>query len=271
MQNQKSSTKERFNKVTAQRLKAWYKERLIQTTLYILQIKELCSRPGTAFVIPNVKDFCKEWGISDSTFYRAISKLQSDGVINFESTAGIRIIGCEEKIIDFPCQADSQSASVPQAGHNSHERDTDIYKERARKDLSDLSDLSDSTGERDFIDWLIRQHSNTRNPRAYVRKILENRDDAKYWKEQYEIDTLKRKENQRLRTPEFSLSVEPKSLEPQQEKTEQEIRQNKIAMLKGRLKTPLNPAKRLQTIQELRDLGEDIMQNQFELSVESIA
>lgn len=70
-----SNTAEPFYKLMSSEVKQLYQLKLLDAPTYILWIIKTSRAPGWKWTF-KVKDFCKEWGIPDRTFYRALSKLK---------------------------------------------------------------------------------------------------------------------------------------------------------------------------------------------------
>ena len=142
-----------FHQLKEQEARQWYKDKLLTTSGYIWVIKKISRPPGIPFVIPNVLEFCKQWGISKSAFYRAVDELKQKGYMTWEATHGL-IFTETNKLINFPLEEKCPTSGTPshERDSDSHERDSDsherdtsyIYGSRARSsDISDRSDRSD--------------------------------------------------------------------------------------------------------------------------------
>lgn len=88
--SQKLAKSQQFFKMTAERAKSDYKIKLITAEAYILYIIESNRSAGWKWTF-DPKEFCAEWEISKSTFYRAISSLKARGKINWETTGKITV------------------------------------------------------------------------------------------------------------------------------------------------------------------------------------
>ncbi|MGB6299784.1 MAG: hypothetical protein WBF90_26905 [Rivularia sp. (in: cyanobacteria)] len=107
-----------FYRLTKEEIKQWYRDKLLSTAGYLLAIKKVTKMPGSSLVIPNVLQFCREWEISKSAFYRAVNELRQKGYMDWEATHGI-ILKETKKVVSFP----SVEEKCPTDGTVSHERD----------------------------------------------------------------------------------------------------------------------------------------------------
>ena len=107
-----------FYRLTKEEIKQWYRDKLLSTAGYLLAIKKVTKMPGSNLVIPNVLQFCREWEISKSAFYRAVNELRQKGYMDWEATHGI-ILKETKKVVSFP----SVEEKCPTDGTVSHERD----------------------------------------------------------------------------------------------------------------------------------------------------
>ena len=76
--------KTQFYKLMSPELKEMYEAKLLDAPAYILLIVKTQRASGWKWTF-KVKDFCKEWGISKTSFYRAVSKLKDMGRLHWES------------------------------------------------------------------------------------------------------------------------------------------------------------------------------------------
>jgi hypothetical protein len=67
-----------------------YSLKLLDTPAYVLLIVQTHGAAGWKWTF-KVKDFCQEWGISKSAFYRAVSKLKDLDLLNWETDGSITI------------------------------------------------------------------------------------------------------------------------------------------------------------------------------------
>ena len=109
-----------FYRLTKEEIKQWYRDKLLSTAGYLLAIKKVTKMPGSSLVIPNVLQFCREWEISKSAFYRAVNELRQKGYMDWEATHGI-ILKETKKVVDFP--SEEKEEKCPTGGTPSHERD----------------------------------------------------------------------------------------------------------------------------------------------------
>jgi len=108
--------KPRFFKMTAERAKADYKEKLITTEAYILYLLDAHRSIGWKWKV-EPKEFCKTWDIPRSTFYKAISKLKTKGKLNWELEGTITLwrgsdIGMQDSLIDEPSSPTHETNSL---------------------------------------------------------------------------------------------------------------------------------------------------------------
>ncbi|MEO1559471.1 MAG: hypothetical protein AAFS12_07480, partial [Cyanobacteria bacterium J06632_19] len=124
-----------FYRLTKEEIKQWYRDKLLTTAGYLLAIKKVTKMPGSNMVIPNVLQFCREWEISKSAFYRAVNELRQKGYMDWEATHGI-ILKETKKVVSFPSDEncpDSETdcptveTECPTSGTVSHERDSDSH------------------------------------------------------------------------------------------------------------------------------------------------
>lgn len=71
-------------------LKQMYEVGLLDASAYVLLIVKTYGTAGWKSTF-KVKDFCKEWGISKSTFYSAVSKLNTLGLLHWETEESITV------------------------------------------------------------------------------------------------------------------------------------------------------------------------------------
>ncbi|MEM6404851.1 MAG: hypothetical protein AAF757_32280, partial [Cyanobacteria bacterium P01_D01_bin.116] len=116
-----------FYPITKEEIRQWYKDKLLSTAGYLLAIKKVTKMPGSHMVIPNVLQFCREWEISKSAFYRAVNELRQKGYTDWEATHGI-ILKETKKVVSFP----SVEEKCPTGGTVSHERDSESHERENR-------------------------------------------------------------------------------------------------------------------------------------------
>ncbi|AFW97232.1 hypothetical protein ANA_P10064 (plasmid) [Anabaena sp. 90] len=130
----------KFCPLTAQKAKDWYQKKYLTTPGYLLVIKEILRPPGIDLKIDNISEFCAEWGISRSAFYRGISIISSNNDGSWETTGSIIIktdsITDDFDYVDSPRQpsdpipepsSNNDSQSVPPPEQLSHARDTESH------------------------------------------------------------------------------------------------------------------------------------------------
>jgi hypothetical protein len=117
---------ETYYPLAEQEAREWYQRKYINTTAYVLVIKRLFTKPEASFVIHNVLEFCKEWGIAKSSFYRAVNTLSTDGKLHWEATQGIVLKPQGGKVVSIPRDTDSHEWDTDsQERDKAHERNTD--------------------------------------------------------------------------------------------------------------------------------------------------
>ena len=132
-----------FYPMTKEEIKQWYRDKLLTTAGYLLAIKKVTKMPGSHMVIPNVLQFCREWEISKSAFYRAVNELRQKGYTEWEATHGI-ILKETKKVVPFPSDencpdsetdcptVETDSPADGTVSHTrdsvSHERDSDSHE-----------------------------------------------------------------------------------------------------------------------------------------------
>jgi len=130
----------KFCPLTAQKAKDWYQKKYLTTPGYLLVIKEILRPPGIDLKIDNISEFCAEWGISRSAFYRGISTISCNDDGSWETTGSI-IIKTDSITDDFDYVASprqpsdpspepsstNDSQSVPPPEQLSHTRDTESH------------------------------------------------------------------------------------------------------------------------------------------------
>lgn len=143
-----------FHPITAVEARQWYKDGLLTTSGYLWAIRRVTCPPNVRFVIPNVVNFCEEWGISRAAFYRAVKHLDKDCYMSWEATHGlafedskkvVNFPSTDEKCLDRETVSQKRDTKSHKRDSQSHKRDTPyIYGSRARSsDISDRSDKSD--------------------------------------------------------------------------------------------------------------------------------
>lgn len=125
-----------FYRLTKEEIKQWYRDKLLSTAGYLLAIKKVTKMPGSSLVIPYVLQFCREWEISKSAFYRAVNELRQKGYMDWEATHGI-ILKETEKVVPFPseekkCPTDGTVSHERDENEVSHERDSDSHERENR-------------------------------------------------------------------------------------------------------------------------------------------
>ena len=124
MSSKRRLGKQRFCPLTAEVAKDWYQKKYLSTAGYLLTIKEILRPPGVDFKIANVSQFCEEWGISRSAFYRGISIITTNNDGTWETLGTITLKTNSITGEDCP----TSGTGVPPAGQVSHERDTESHE-----------------------------------------------------------------------------------------------------------------------------------------------
>lgn len=88
-ENRPKLTKEQFYKLTKEELIADWKRGLYPAHTYLHHIIKVLRRDGWSLSIDSVSDFCMQWGIPRSSFYRAKAKLIDLEVLQEEITGKI--------------------------------------------------------------------------------------------------------------------------------------------------------------------------------------
>jgi hypothetical protein len=88
--NSKTFATEPFHKLMPSQLREMYSLKLLDTPAYVLLIVQTHGAAGWKWTF-KVKDFCQEWGISKSAFYRAVSKLKDLNLLNWETDDSITV------------------------------------------------------------------------------------------------------------------------------------------------------------------------------------
>jgi len=91
---------EQFCRLTPAELKQMYHSGQLPAEAYLKLLLGAKLKPGWKLNIESVEDFCREWGFTRSTFYRARRKLQAQGLLRV--------------------QAGRLSLEIPQVRHMSH-------------------------------------------------------------------------------------------------------------------------------------------------------
>ena len=82
--------KKSFYKLMSPELKQLYELKWLDAAAYILLIVKTQRAAGWKWTF-KVKDFCKEWGITTPTFYRAVSKLKTAGLLHWKTGETITV------------------------------------------------------------------------------------------------------------------------------------------------------------------------------------
>ncbi|WAS04827.1 hypothetical protein LQF76_12525 [Gloeomargaritales cyanobacterium VI4D9] len=77
---------EQFHRLTLGELKRLYQSGGLTSVAYLRLILQTKMRAGWKLTIESVDQFCGEWGLSKSTFYRARRKLQLEGFLSVQHT-----------------------------------------------------------------------------------------------------------------------------------------------------------------------------------------
>jgi hypothetical protein len=79
-----------FCMIYASDAKELYKQKILSAEAYVLMIVKIHSKAGWKWTF-DPKEFCAEWEISRSTFYRAVSRLKDKGFLNWEVEGKITV------------------------------------------------------------------------------------------------------------------------------------------------------------------------------------
>ena len=124
MSSKRKLGKQKFCPLTAEVAKDWYQKNYLSTAGYLLAIKEILRPPGVDLKITNVSQFCEEWDISRSAFYRGISTITTNNDGTWETLG--TIVLKTDSITGEDCP--TSGTGVPRAGQVSHERDTESHE-----------------------------------------------------------------------------------------------------------------------------------------------
>jgi hypothetical protein len=111
--NSEASTVESFHKLMPSQLREMYSLKLLDAPAYVLLIVQTHGAAGWKWTF-KVKDFCQEWGISKSAFYRAVSKLKDLDLLNWETDGSITVWHGSDIAKSIP----SSGNLVPVSGKN---------------------------------------------------------------------------------------------------------------------------------------------------------
>lgn len=226
-----------FYALTKEELKQWYKDKLITTSGYLLSIKRITLPLGKNFTIPNVLSFCDEWEISKSAFYRAVNELRHKGYLDWEATQGI-ILKDSGKIISIPAEdkCPARGTLSHKRDTDSHERDNDIYIDRARDQRN--------------TDIYREEQSCVEEPRTHKQTPLAESKNLEEEEPKEDFSTIASNINQSLHCQSISLAktiVPPPQVEVKTTSTFDPKLENLVSQLdKGELKDlPLDEKKQL--------------------------
>lgn len=122
-----------FVAFTADRLKRTWAEKGITAKTYLECIVELLRPPGTPLIIPSVTDFCKQWSMAESTYYKAVHQLKQAGRLNWKATEGM-ILWATNKAkvtqIHSSTSVESDSTSI-EKGSTIEEEDSTIVESQS--------------------------------------------------------------------------------------------------------------------------------------------
>lgn len=232
---------EPFQPITRQMAKDWYLRNHLTTTGYLLAIKGILKPPGATLVINNVLEFCREWGITKSAFYRAVNALKASGEIDWEATEGLILKSPKSpKVVPLVSQPEpeptnetgSDEDSIPQPeqcptsgtvshernsqsherNSQSHERDSHIYIERARAQI--YSDLVDSLSdrEREIFEEFVRAEWKKLKGEEIVslERFLSRKEDFDNWHEKFLNSAVGRAAKEKAIAAKFDWRSDPR-------------------------------------------------------------
>jgi hypothetical protein len=117
--NSEAISSEPFHKLMASQLREMYSLKLLDAPAYVLLIVQTHGAAGWKWTF-KVKDFCQEWGISKSAFYRAVSKLRDLDLLNWETDGSITVWHGSDIAKPSPSSGNSvptQGIPVPPVGN----------------------------------------------------------------------------------------------------------------------------------------------------------
>jgi hypothetical protein len=118
--NSEAVSSEPFHKLMASQLREMYSLKLLDAPAYVLLIVQTHGAAGWKWTF-KVKDFCQEWGISKSAFYRAVSKLKDLDLLNWETDGSITVWHGSDIAKPSPYSGNlvpTQGIKVPPVGNN---------------------------------------------------------------------------------------------------------------------------------------------------------
>lgn len=129
-----------FYKLMGSELRQMYEAKLLDAPAYVLLIVKTQRAAGWKWTF-KIKDFCEEWGINERTFYRAVSKLKSMGLLNWETNGIITVWhGSDIAKSDSPAACDDS----PTDTHDSY---TDTDDSESDIDVSTVPAMSEENAE----------------------------------------------------------------------------------------------------------------------------
>jgi hypothetical protein len=153
----------KFCPLTAQTAKDWYHKKYLSTPGYLLVIKEILRPPGIDLKIDNISEFCAEWGISRSAFYRGISAISTNNDGSWETTGSI-IIKTDSITDDFD-DMDSPRKPSDRSPESSHTNDSQSVP--PPEQLSHTWDTESHTWDTESHTWDTESH--TRDTESHTR------------------------------------------------------------------------------------------------------
>ena len=130
--------KQRFYRLTLAELKALYQAGGLTSAAYLKLILETQLRAGWKMSIENVDQFCAEWGLSKSSFYRARRKLQAEGFLSVQHTR--LTLTCNTNSHEWESSATDETQSVTDETQSAIDETPTSLKPRAGAGSGDLLD-----------------------------------------------------------------------------------------------------------------------------------
>jgi len=195
----------------------WEMGRLTSTGLLYLLIRA-SRRDGWKFRIDNVRQFCKDYKIPKTSFYRAKATLIKEGVL-LEEIHGAVDLWIPSDVVQFPATIPAKEKCpklelVDQIRESENQIEPSAFQIRESSTTQNLaavescepsrsltnlnrsfSEATDPKPEREIqqadptqddeplIEWIGKQSKTARNPRAYALKCLNT--DRPYWEKAY--------------------------------------------------------------------------------------
>ncbi|MDZ7969723.1 MAG: hypothetical protein RM368_33070 [Nostoc sp. DedSLP03] len=130
LQSQNQPQKSQFFMATPEELKQGYKAKIFNAEAYLYCLFKAKRAAGWRWRV-NVKNFCAEWEIAESTFYRALSKLRAKNLVFWQSGDNTIVLWWEKKDTKI---ANVHSSDLP----SSPNPDTAMALQDVREPLQDV-------------------------------------------------------------------------------------------------------------------------------------